>query len=455
MKKGKKKRPLSKKYIFGVKAIADYMNVSERSIYIWEQELDFPLHRVAESSKRTVYASIDEIEKWLKNKPVSGAKKTGKSKIIFGISVLAAAAVVFVLVWFFLFKKSSELDLYISPLPNPKTAFIQDKNVYIKDGRGEVIWSYIASDVSLEEDISQEYRNLDFYDIDQDQANEVIAKEYDYENNRFYLTLFDNDGSRIWQRSVVNDQSFRGLLLRSNFFPIRSKFARIQKKSFIVTAWRHRTRFLVIIAKYDLQGDLLNEYIQTGHISFLRPLDLNQDGADEILFGATHNLLNGEPVLGLLDLRDFKGVCPPNRIEPEYQQRRYLLQKYIADEVEVGNQLAYLRFKKTDYFLKYVKTYIFPIFDYSDKNIFHIYISPWDFEQKGSDIRIEYVFNSQLILLDIIPNPSLRELHPKLCQECQQDISLQELTQIYAENVYAWQEDRWVSLDEVDLDLDY
>lgn len=53
-----------------------------------------------------------------------------------------------------------------------------------------------------------------------------------------------------------------------------------------------------MIAKYDLNGHLLNKYIHTGHISFLRSIDMNHDGTDEILFGATNNLLNGEAVLG-------------------------------------------------------------------------------------------------------------------------------------------------------------
>jgi len=456
MKKKKKQKNLSQKYIFGVKAIANYLNVSERNVYIWEQELNFPLHRVGDTHKRTVYASVDEIEKWLKKRPSSHSTKKIKKKTVLSASVILAAIIVFVLVWVFLLNKKSQYDYYISLSPNPMSALIRDKNVHIKNDAGEIIWSYIASDVSLEDELeSQAYRNFDFCDIDNDQANEVIAKEYDQESNRFYLTLFDNDGSRIWQRSVVNDQSFRGLLLRSNFFPMRSKFARLQKKTFIVTAWRHRTRFLVIISKYDLKGDLFNEYIQTGHLSFLQPIDLDQDGTDEILFGATNNLLNGEPVLGVLDLRDFKGVCPPNRIEPEYQQRRFMLQKYIADQIEVGNQLAYIRFKKTDYFSKYVKTYIFPVFDYADKNIFHIYISPWSFKQRGSEIRLEYVFSNKLKLLDIIPNPGLRELHHELCQEGGEDISLEQLTNIYAENIYAWKENKWVSLDEMALNIDY
>jgi hypothetical protein len=68
---------------------------------------------------------------------------------------------------------------------------------------------------------------------------------------------------------------------------------------------------------------------------------------------------------------------------------------------------------------------------------------------------LEYVFSNKLKLLDIIPNPGLRELHHELCQEAGEDISLQQLTNIYAENIYAWKENKWVSLDEMALNIDY
>jgi hypothetical protein len=455
MKKKKKKRSLSQKYIFGVKAIADYLNVSERNVYLWEQDLDFPLHRIGDSNKRTVYASVDEIEKWLRKRPSSHSTKKRKNKIILSGSVILAAAVVIVLVWIFFLSKNNQYDFYISPLPNPKTAFIQDKNVHIRDESGKVIWSYIESDVPIGAEENEAAANLDFFDIDGDQANEVIAKEYEHETNRFYLTLFDNDGSRIWQRSIINDQSFRGFLLRSSFYPICSKFAHIKEKTFILTAWRHRTRFLVIIVRYDLNGNLLNEYIHTGHVSFLFPLDLNQDGIDEILFGATNNLLNGEAVLGVLPIKNFKGVCPPNRIESEYQHLQYLLQKYIADEMEVGNQLVYIRFKRANPFEELSKTYIFAVFDHSDNNLFHIYIFPWDIEYEDNYIGFEYVFSNQLELMDIIPSSNLRRVYSQLCKKGGEDISLQKLTNIYAENVFAWEQEKWVPLKDLSFDLDH
>ena len=53
------------KRLIGIKAIADYLNTSERNIYRWEKELNLPLRRMAGSSGRTVFASIKDLEKWL------------------------------------------------------------------------------------------------------------------------------------------------------------------------------------------------------------------------------------------------------------------------------------------------------------------------------------------------------------------------------------------------------
>ncbi len=454
IKSERKKKSLSQKYIFGVKAIANYLNVSERNVYIWEQELGFPLHRVGDAHKRTVYASVDEIERWLRKRPSSKRRKKGKKNIILGISLFLAVVVVFILVWFFLIQNKNTYDFFVSPSPDPTMAVTNDRNVYIENKKGEVIWNYAESNVPLftEETDSKEY--LDFFDIDNDQANEVISREYDYEKNQFYLTLFDNNGSRIWQKSIINDQSFRGLILRSNFFPVYNKFARSHKKTFILTAWRHRTRFLVIIARYDINGNLLNEYIQTGHLSFLIPIDLNKDGTDEVVFGATNNLLNGEAVLGVLDLKNFRGVCPPNRVEPEYQHLKYLLQKYIADEAEPGNQITYIRFKKTNRFRDRAFTYDFPVFDHSDGNLFHIYIHYWNLEDENTIIGFEYAFSNRLALIDIIPTAHLRKFYSKLCEDEKEAISLQELTRIYTESACVWQQGKWIPMVDLDLDMD-
>ena len=110
IKSEREKKSLSQKYIFGVKAIADYLNVSERNVYIWEQKLGFPLHRIGDANKRTVYALVDEIEKWLRKGPSSEKKKKGRKNIILGVSAFLAVVVVFILVWFSLITLAYDHD---------------------------------------------------------------------------------------------------------------------------------------------------------------------------------------------------------------------------------------------------------------------------------------------------------------------------------------------------------
>ena len=57
--------------LLGIKAIADYLNISERNVYRWENELGLPLRRVAGSKGRRAYVDLDELEGWMRNQFLS------------------------------------------------------------------------------------------------------------------------------------------------------------------------------------------------------------------------------------------------------------------------------------------------------------------------------------------------------------------------------------------------
>ena len=117
-----------------------------------------------------------------------------------------------------------------------------------------------------------------------------------------------------------------------------------------------------LITSHDCRGNLINKYANVGHLSSLKIEDLDRDGDDEILFSGTNNLLNGEGIMGVLKLTGFKGISPPNRVEPEYQHDGHRLQKYIADNAEIGNQIIYLRFKRTEHMKLHQHQHIFTHF---------------------------------------------------------------------------------------------
>jgi hypothetical protein len=296
--------------IVGIKAIADYLDASERSVYRWEKELGLPLHRVSGSAGSSVYVYIDELEEWLKKRESAekALVQSKKSRVLF-VFILTAAPLIIVVVLFFL--KSGQI-LFKFEIPNPVTSTVRDNMVIVKDAKGKDVWTYITYFEKVDIETWWRRQSLDFQDIDKDGTNEVACRVYKPVEDKFWLTLFDNDGTVVWEKSITNQQTYNGLHLKSHFIPISIKFAK-QKDGqiFIVTYWRHKVRFLSFITSHDLEGNLIHKYIHTGHLGSLEVFDLDLDGTDEILFGGTNNLLSGEGILGVLDLSDFRGVCPP------------------------------------------------------------------------------------------------------------------------------------------------
>ena len=87
------------KYIYGIKAIADFLNTSERNVYRWEKELELPLRRMAGASGRTVYASVKDLEKWLKLRTHTHLIR--RRRIKRNITIICVLFVVIALVWIF------------------------------------------------------------------------------------------------------------------------------------------------------------------------------------------------------------------------------------------------------------------------------------------------------------------------------------------------------------------
>ena len=169
-----------------------------------------------------------------------------------------------------------------------------------------------------------------------------------------------------------------------------------------------------LISCHDMQGDLLNKYVHAGNLGTLETHDLDQDGNDEIIFAGTNNLLNGEGIVGVLCSSDFKGVSPPYRVEPEYNNLEYWLKSYVPDNPEHGNQSAYIRFKKTDRLTKYLRAYVFASIDNTESGLVHVLLTPWNLDSETRDFGFEYVFGNEFALRDVVPNAEMLSHYPLL-----------------------------------------
>lgn len=440
--------------IVGIKAIADYLDISERNVYRWEHELGLPLQRVAGSKGRYVYVDVEDLENWLKKRKSSllnlkkHSKKIAMRVTLFLIIFLVVATL------FILFRTHNERSDIASnktsrDFPNPISASIDGKIVYIKGNKGQRLWYFCGHEEDMDTDVLNKAKIVNFFDLDNDNANEVIARIYNREEDKFYLILFDNDGTELWRRDITNKQEFNGIKFESDFFPMQIRLAHLQNgESRIITYWRHSVRFLSLISSHTPDGDLLNEYVHTGNLGTLDTFDLDKDGNDDIIFAGTNNLLNGEGIVGVLCSTDFKGVSPPYRVEPEYNDLGYWLKSYVPDSPEHGNQNVYIRFKKTKHLSEYLRTYVFAFIDNTENGLVHVLLTPWNLEFESKAFGFEYVFDSEFNLRDVIPDGPMLKFYPILKKDREIGISLKELTKVYSENILRWKNGNWFPVSE-------
>jgi hypothetical protein len=431
--------------ISGIKAIADYLDASERSVYRWEKELGLPLHRVSGSAGSTVFVYVSELEEWLRKKDsIDKARLMPRKKralIIVSVSVVLLAVGVS-----FYFVLKSQWISSLFGIPNPITSSTSGNMVFVRDNMGKDIWTFITYSESVNPLDWWRTKCIDFLDIDGDGANEVVSRVYDMSRDTFYLTLFDHDGSTLWARTIINEQTYNGLLLKSNFLPVWIQFVR-QKDApvLIVSYWRHRARFLSLIISHDLEGKLVHKYIHTGHLGSFGVFDLCNDGSNEILFAGTNNLLKGEGIVGVLKLSDFRGVCPPYRIEPEYLKFAWL-KMYVPDNPVRGNQLLYLRFKRNPYFESKQHIYNFAKIQDTEENLVHIQLYPFDFNGHDQSGCFEYIFDCKFDLLHVVPDSVMLKLYPEMVKNSRTKMPLSELTESYSTSPLRWKDGDWISV---------
>jgi len=437
-----KKAEKNAERIEGIKAIADYLQVDKRTIYRWEQ-LGLPLNRVAGIKGKTVYAYPEELDQWFKSR-----RQNSPTDLISRLST-PSKAVVFVLLIIivslgsiFIFNRL----LHQKAQLNPMTAGLSGNVIQIKNLNDEILWN----DISFESGTNfnwEGYMAVAFCDIDSDGQNEVIMRVYRQEEDHYYISLFDNDGRLIWKKDIKNERRFNTSLdLRADYYPLEIVVARSKNNQpSFVTHWRHRPRFLSLITRHDLEGNLLNKYNHVGHLGTIMAYDLRGDGDNEIIFSGTNNLLNGEAVLGILPFSSFEGFSPPYQIEPEFEDESYKLRDYVPDNPLPGNQLSYIRFKKTGHLEKYdfSEYHSCQIDHIADENL-EVKLYIWNLGDETDNFGFYYTLNPELDILAVIPCAELRDLYPGFVRSGETNFSLEQLTSIYSKIVFKWQDGSWV-----------
>ncbi len=425
--------------LIGIKAIADYLEMSPRNVYYWEKKLGLPIHRISSGTGHRIYASKKELDRWLKKQDIKTLSGQKYRKIY---TIAAALALVILLAAFFI----TQVPLFLNRSSGPEVIDVEGNTVLVKDSKGRIIFRFCGQKIR---DETQAMLVMDIKNIDQDDQKELIACTYDISEEKHFITLFDHDGHKIWKRRITSTLTFNNTEISNFFRPGPVRFARLKSnKILIVSKWNHQERFLSIIACHDLEGHLRNQYFHVGNLtSTLEMIDLDGDGSDEIVFTGTNNLLNGEGIIGVLPLEEFHGISPPYQVEPEYSHLEERLKKYIADDIVRGNQLEYIRIKTPGYASEYNLIYNNTEIRYFSRNLLHVRLFPWMLEPEKLRLDIDFIFDKNFGLKDVLATPTTERNYHRIFENSEVRIPLKDIINGYKNSVFRWNGNGWVKVE--------
>ena len=199
---------------------------------------------------------------------------------------------------------------------NPSSYRIEGESVTILNRSGRYLWKLDLghSPKVLEKPLSPNpiYNRLQIHDFDGDGENEVIlgtaVKQREFNGKLMFL---ETDGTVKWEYSSHPVLTFGENEYSDNYgtaFILPFQHKDDVWHEFYVS-FSHMPWFPNRLVRFDINGQVLNEFIHPGAIYDLELIDLNQDGEQEILLGCTNNGFNSAAV-AILPSRNFSGTVP-------------------------------------------------------------------------------------------------------------------------------------------------
>jgi len=156
------------------------------------------------------------------------------------------------------------------------------------------------------------FQRLQIHDYDGDGENEVIigtsVKQHEFNGRLYYL---ETDGTLQWTFSDHPILKFGEVEYTNNFgvaaiYPFKHQDT--SSHEFYVI-FSHMPWFPNRLARIDIEGNLLDEFISPGSVYDIEIEDLDMDGEPEILLGSTNNNFN-DAAVAIMPSRGFKGTAP-------------------------------------------------------------------------------------------------------------------------------------------------
>ncbi len=199
---------------------------------------------------------------------------------------------------------------------NPSNYRVEGQSVTILNRSGNYLWKVDLghSPKVLEKPLPRNpiYHRLQIHDFDGDGETEVIlgtaVKQHEFNGKLMFL---ETDGSIKWEYSShpvlkFGDNEYSNNYGTAFIYPFQHSDSPMHE---FYVRFSHMPWFPSRLVRFDINGQLLNEFIHPGAIYDMELLDLNQDGEQELLLGGTNNGFNSAAV-AILPSRNFSGTVP-------------------------------------------------------------------------------------------------------------------------------------------------
>lgn len=275
------------------KDIADFLGVSVRTAHRWEEDAGMPVHRAPSGHVCAVRAELD---RWRRPAPA----RRWRRWLLPGALALVGVAIVASL---FLLWHSRTAGI-------PTTVRFEGDTVVALDAGGRRLWAVTIANLGQNEQGGWHVSSPDHYlvsDIDDDGAVEVVVNaslDYPAEGTG-RLICYSQDGRVRWEFASGRHLKDRyGEYARSyNVHILRA--VRVGGRSFLLSIAAHRLWHPCQVALLDPStGKIVEEFWHPGAITHALLVDLDRDGAGELVLAGLNNPGPGpgSPVLMVLRL---------------------------------------------------------------------------------------------------------------------------------------------------------
>lgn len=279
------------------KEIAEFFNVSVRTVQGWEVEKALPVHRNPGARGR-VWADEDELRAWLNAQestpPLPEPARPTRRYLLPGLLVGGLIAVA--LLTFFTLRR---------PTGTPASVKTEGLSLIVFDEQGVELWRARLpfEHRPFPKPVEVEHLRPTFLDLTGDGKPEVLfpLRGHDQRGQNSLLLCFSHDGSPLWQfepgrvLQTAKETHPRIYLLRT-MAPVNLNSGAPPHLA-LVSA--QSPNFISQVALLDSGGHLVREYWHSGHFSSVDAKDLDGDGIPELVLAGVSNNYNAATLVVL------------------------------------------------------------------------------------------------------------------------------------------------------------